>query len=101
KDNVNAFVPNGDYTIVASFTDQFGNTGSSNVLAIVVDNVNPTATALTNSNVLIAPGVVGVTVPGTTQFTSTVGDPAFPGHPAGTFDHWTIVITSGATTVRT
>src|SRR5207253_2980016 len=57
--------PDGDYTIVSTFTDQYTNTASSNTVTVVVDDVNPTATTLNNSNVLIAPGVSGVSVPGT------------------------------------
>src|SRR5207249_8233306 len=64
KNTAAAFVANGDYTVTATFTDQFGNTGTSNTITVVVDNTNPTATALTNTNVLIAPGVGGsITVP--------------------------------------
>ena len=100
KDTGGSFVPNGDYTVVATFTDQFTNTGTSNPITIVVDNTNPTASSLTNTNVLIAPGT-GLSVPGSTELTSTVGDPSFAGHPSGTFAQWTLTITNGATTVRT
>src|SRR5437899_9056897 len=54
--------------------------------------MNLDATALTNQNLLIAPGT-GLTVPGSTELTSTVGDE--------NFDHWTLAIASNATTVRT
>ena len=102
KDSTATFVPSGDYTVTASFTDEYGNTGTSNTITVVVDNLNPTATALTNSNVLIAPGVGGaVTVPGSTTFTSTVGDQAFTGHPAGTFANWSISITKVGDSVPT
>src|SRR5207249_377343 len=86
------FAVDGTYQVRATFTDPYGNTGTTAFVPVVVDNKNPTATALTNQNLLIAPGT-GLTVPGSTELTSTVGDE--------NFDHWTLAIASNATTVRT
>src|SRR5581483_8238657 len=82
-------VPDGKYTVKASFTDTAGNSGSSSV-DVFVDATAPTATALTNSAPVIAPGTAS-TVPTTTLLSSTIGD-ANP-------DRYTITIKNGGGTV--
>src|SRR6185437_14832608 len=68
-------VQQGDYTVAATFTDQFANAATTPSINTFVDTVAPT--------------------------TSTVGDAAFSGHPNGSLDHWTLTFTTGVTTVRT
>ena len=100
KNTAAAFVANGDYTATATVVDAFGNTFSTAPLPVVVDNTSPTATAQTPTILVIDPTAAS-SLATTTTFAGTVGDPSFPGHPAGTFDHWTLTIASGAGTVRT
>jgi autotransporter-associated beta strand protein len=96
KDDGGNAVPDGVYTATFSFADQFGNPDNpvttTRTISVGVDNTLPTADPLVNQNVLIAPGT-GLTVPGSTELTSAVDDL--------NFDHWTITIASGTTTVRT
>ncbi|HET6573645.1 MAG TPA: MBG domain-containing protein [Fimbriiglobus sp.] len=73
KDGGGAFVPDGKYTAVASFADQWGNKGTTNVAAVTVDNTAPTVGPLVNEHPVIAPGTSS-TVPTTTRLTDTVGD---------------------------
>src|SRR6185312_4910119 len=99
-------VQQGDYTVAATFTDQFANAATTPSINTFVDTVAPTASTLVNpaspgsTFALIAPGT-GLSVPGTVELTSTVGDAAFSGHPNGSLDHWTLTFATGVTTVRT
>lgn len=99
RDFSNVVVSNGDYTVIANFQDEFGNTGVSTPLTIVVDEISPTVTT-PSSEQLISPNLTGLTTPTFATITSTVGDPPFPGHLTnGTFQSWTIEIRNSANTI--
>src|SRR5262249_16910544 len=85
-------VPDGTYLVKASFTDPNGNSGSTSV-SVTVDSTAPTATTLTNSTPVIAPGTTS-TVPTTTILSSTIGD-------ANPLRYTITIKDSGGTTVRT
>jgi autotransporter-associated beta strand protein len=87
-------IVSGDYTVTATFLDVFGNTGSSNVVTVTVDDISPTITSFTNDSPNGLVGDTGTSTPRTLHLSGSVGDPAFPGHPNGTFDRWQIDITN-------
>lgn len=95
----NVVLPNGAYTATAFFEDTFGNTGSSNTITVVLDSLLPTATPVNASNTLISPNVVGVTTPGVTTLTSTVGDQPFTTFTNGTFSQWVLEIRNSSNVV--
>ena len=85
-------VADGQYTVKASFSDTTGNSGASTV-SVFVDSTVPSATGLTTTTSVIAPGTAS-TVPTTTILSSTIGD-ANP-------DRYTVTIRdAGGTVVRT
>ena len=86
-----AFVPDGEYTLTASFLDQFDNTASTAPVPVTVDNTSPTADPSPGtSSPVIAPAPAGLPagttsqVPASTRFRGTVGD--------DNLDHWTVKV---------
>ncbi|MFO0801905.1 MAG: MBG domain-containing protein [Gemmataceae bacterium] len=98
RDTGGAFVPSGDYSVIANFTDEFGNTGASAPITVVVDDLSPTVTT-PSAPQLISPNLTGLATPTSATITSTVGDQPFTGHPAGTFQSWTIEIRNSANAI--
>ncbi|MBX9583214.1 MAG: autotransporter-associated beta strand repeat-containing protein, partial [Gemmataceae bacterium] len=99
RDQTGAFVPDGDYTLTASFQDEFGNTAAAAPITVRVDSTSPDSTPVTSPVPVIAPLPVGLPagtasmVPTTTRLTGTVGDE--------NLDHWTVrVLDAGGAEVR-
>ncbi|MFO0936554.1 MAG: MBG domain-containing protein [Gemmataceae bacterium] len=93
KDTGGAFVPDGQYTAVASFIDSFGNTGTTQPATVTVDNTSPTATTPAVANPIIAPGTSS-TVPTTVAVSGTIAD-------LNIASYVITVVNSGGTVVRT
>ncbi|MBX9580938.1 MAG: autotransporter-associated beta strand repeat-containing protein [Gemmataceae bacterium] len=88
-----AFVADGVYTATASFTDAFGQTGTTAPASFTIDNTSPAAGAVSSSVRFIAPGTTG-TVPTSTTLTASITDANLTG--------WTLTVrNAGGTAVRT
>ncbi len=93
KDGGGNFVPDGTYTVTASFTDVWGNTGTTPAVAVKVDNTSPAVPPLNNPTPVIAPGT-NSTVPTSTTVTDTITDPNLA--------DWALTVrTAGGAVVRT
>jgi autotransporter-associated beta strand protein len=94
RDGAGNVVPDGDYTLTASFQDEFGNTAAAAPITVRVDNTSPDAAPVTSPVPVIAPLPVGLPagtasmVPTTTRLTGTVGDE--------NLDHWTVRVLDAA-----
>ena len=83
------FVPDGTYTVTASFQDAAGNSGSTSA-TVTVDNTSPTAGSLSNPTPVIAPGTSSTVPTSTGLISTTVGDNNLAG--------WTVAVHSGGAT---
>ena len=73
KDGSGAFVPDGTYTVTASFLDVWGNTAATPAVAVVVDNTSPVVTPAPTATRVIAPGTAAA-VPTTVTFDAVAAD---------------------------
>lgn len=92
RDNGGAFVPDGLYSVVVSFIDDFGNTGQTAPVTVTVDNTTPTANAPLPPYPIIAPGT-NSTVPMSISLGGAIADT--------NLTTWNMsIVNSGGTQVR-